>query len=149
MICELIYQRPDVQVVESLDAFFRSLVPRTRPSAELDWRAEKLKELVDADPTRVCHSLEDVCKELGFPMSNRQARRLFKGSTGMSIKKYARTRRLFCAAEQLKTSNTPVKAIATDAGYQNPRDFARRFKQLFHLSPVEFRTVWRLKHIVA
>src|SRR5260370_35939539 len=44
----MIYGRPIIQAVDSLDVFFQRLLPRTvLPPSDSDWRAKKLKELID------------------------------------------------------------------------------------------------------
>ena len=140
----MIYGRPVIQELTSLNLFFERLVPRTvQPPANTDWRAKKLKEFIDQDQDSVRWRLGDACKQLGFPISDRQARRLFKISVGVGIKEYSRTRRLARAADQLRVTNMPIKVVAAEAGYQNSRHFARRFKELFHLRPMEFRKIWR------
>ena len=146
----MIYGRPVIQVAASLDLFFERLFPRTfPPPADMDWRAKKLKEFIDSQPGKVRWNLNDVCRELGLPMSGRQARRLFMASTGVGIREYAKKRRLSKAAEQLHVTNAPVKTIAADAGYQSTCHFARSFKELFRLSPLEFRRMWRRKMCAA
>lgn len=146
----MIYGQPVIQVVESIDMFFELLLPRTFPRlADIDWRAKKLKEFIDSRAAQVGPSLDDVCQQLGLPMSARQARRLFKVSIGMSIREYAKNRRLAVAANQLQATDVPVKVIAADAGYRSTRNFARRFKELFRLRPVEFRRVWRRRNFAA
>jgi transcriptional regulator GlxA family with amidase domain len=146
----MIYGRPVIQVSTSLDVFFGGLLPRTfPPSADMDWRAKRLKEFIDSQPGKVRWNLDDVCRELGLPMSGRQARRLFMASTGVGIREYAKRRRLTSAAKQLEVTNAPVKAIAADAGYQSTCHFARSFKELFCLSPLEFRRMWRRKMCAA
>jgi methylphosphotriester-DNA--protein-cysteine methyltransferase len=140
----MIYARPVIQVVASLDAFFDRLLPKTGPPpSATDWRAKKLKEFIDQHRGRVRWRLGDACKQLGFPMSDRQARRLFKVSIGLGIKEYSMNRRLACAAQQLRATNAPIKSIAVDMGYQTTGHFTRSFKQLFYLTPMEFRTACR------
>src|SRR4029077_16856825 len=99
-----------------LDEFFDRLLPR-KLDAPLgtDWRARRLKEFVDTYRDRVQWSLDDVCGQLGLALSGRQARRLFVASTGIGIREYAKKRRLAIAAEQLRATNAPVKAVAADA----------------------------------
>jgi len=146
----MIYGRPVIQVLESLDAFFERLLPQTvPPSANTDWRAKKLKDFIDQHQGKVRWKLGDACKQLGFPMSDRQARRLFKVSMGVGIKEYSMNRRLACAAEQLRATNAPIKAIAVEVGYQTTGHFTRSFKELFSLTPMEFRRIWRLSEIAA
>jgi len=146
----MIYGRPVIQELSSLDLFFERVVPRlVQPPADTDWRAKKLKDFIDQDQVSVRWRLGEACKELGFAISDRQARRLFKISVGVGFKKYSRNRHLARAAEQLRATSVPVKVIAADAGYQSTRNFARRFKELFHLRPMEFRRVWRQREIAA
>ena len=113
----MIYGRPVIQVVASLDMFFERLCPQSvSPPPDTDWRAMKLKVFIDQHQGKVRWRLGDACKQLGFPLSDRQARRLFKVSMGMGMKEYSRNRRLACAAEQLRATNAPIKAIAVEVG---------------------------------
>ncbi len=146
----MVYKRPVIQILDTLDAFFAQLLPRKfSVSACTDWRAQKLKEFIDRHSGRLAWNLDDICRELNLSMSGRQARRLFKGSTGIGIKEYAKSMRLAAAAEQLQTTNVPVKAIAADFGYKRTADFARSFKELFRVTPLEFRSVWRKSEVAA
>jgi transcriptional regulator GlxA family with amidase domain len=109
----------------------------------MDWRARKLKEFIDSQPGKVRWNLDDVCKQLGLPVSGRQARRVFRRAIRIGFKEYLKKSRLGFAAEQLKTTTTvPIKAIAADAGYERAAEFGRSFKRVFLVSPTEFRTVW-------
>jgi AraC-like DNA-binding protein len=146
----MIYGRPVIQVLKSLDVFFERLLPRTvPPPADTDWRAKKLKEFIDQHQGNVRWKLGDGCKQLGFPLSDRQARRLFKVSIGVGIKEYSMNRRLACGAEQLRETNAPIKAIAADVGYQTTGHFTRSFKILFYVTPMEFRKIWRVNEVAA
>lgn len=144
------YEPPAVQVSDTLDAFFDLVFPKkvTVP-ANVEWRTKMLTEFIDRSPGRARWNLEEICKHLELPVSGRQARRLFTLSTGIGFREYARNRRLAVAAEQLRASNIPIKVIAADAGYQCASHFARSFKELFRLKPMEFRRVWRQKTVAA
>jgi len=147
IMCEnlLTYERPVIEVLEGIDAFFdRVLHRKLDVPDDVDWRARKIKEFIDGHPTQGGRKLDEVCKELELSMSGRQARRLFKLSIGVGIRDYAKSRRLSVALEQLEVTRVPVKAIAADLGFQSTRQFRRRFKEFFGLSPLEFRRVsWR------
>lgn len=138
----LISSRPRIDALGGMDAYVRLIVDRncTVP-ADIDWRAGRMKEFVDSTPCKANWNIDDVCKKLGLPMCGRQARRLFKGSTGMRFRDYAKNMCLVTAAEKLRTTNMPIKAVAAEAGYQSSCHFARSFKALFHLSPTEFRRI--------
>jgi AraC-like DNA-binding protein len=47
--------------------------------------------------------------------------------------------RLQLAAQLLKTADTPVKAVAAQAGYESEFAFSRAFKRLFGLPPGDWR----------
>jgi AraC-like DNA-binding protein len=137
------YERPVIEMLEGVDVFFNRIFPKKiAEPLNMDWRAKKIKEFIDSHLVQGGLNVSDVCKELGLSMSGRQARRLFKASTGVGIRDYVRNRRLEVAVEQLEATDVPVKAIAADLGYQSTREFRRRFKESFGLSPMEFRKVW-------
>src|SRR5205823_11950979 len=71
-----------------------------------------------------------------LPISGRQARRLFKTHTGIGIKQYAKKKRLEMAAQQLRATEAPVKAIAVDAGYRHVGNFTRSFLKHFRVSQI-------------
>lgn len=140
------YKRPDVRILCTVQKFWDQRISmQLDEPAEMDWRARKIKEFIDTNTGKVSLSLSDVCKRLALPMSGRQARRLFRNGMGVGIKQYAKTRHLVVAAEQLQTTNIPIKEIASDAGYQSTQTFARRFKELFLATALEFRILRRKK----
>lgn len=142
-ISTITYERPGVQLFDNSDAFMRWVIrERLSSSAGADWRAKKLKEFVDSHSAGDRWSIEDACKELGLPTSVRQGRRLFKTFVGMSFRKYAKIKRLAFAARQLEATEEPVKVIALEIGYHRSAEFTRSFKELFRLSPLEFRRIW-------
>ena len=148
---KITYERPGVKLFDNLDAFMRSVIrERLTSSAEVDWRAKKLKEFVDSHSAGDRYwSIEDACKELGLSTSVRQGRRLFKTFVGMSFRKYAKIRRLAFAARQLEATEEPVKVIALEIGYRRTAEFTRSFKELFRLSPLEFRRIWSRRECAA
>ena len=145
-----IYNRPQIHPLGETEAYVRLILERKRTlRADIDWRAGRMKEFIDSHPERVPRDIAHLCKQVGLPLSSRQARRLFKSSTGIGIRSYSINIRLAVAAEQLRVTNIPIKVIAAEAGYQNSRHFARRFKEMFHVKPMEFRKVWGQRDFVA
>ena len=65
--------------------------------------------------------------------------RIFKSSTGESIKKHITRLRLEKAAYELRISQMPIIEIALESGFLSHEAFTRAFKRLFHLSPTEYR----------
>ena len=144
------YKRPLVRLLDNSDAFVRRVIGEEfNPSTNADWRAEKLKDFIDSHSVGDRLSITGVCKELGLPTSVRQARRLFKTSTGISVRKYAKNKRLAFAARQLEVTEEPVKVIALEIGYRRTAEFTRSFKELFRLSPLEFRRIWSRRESAA
>ena len=136
------YEKPFVLRREVPDGFLEFFLPAKSMTFPIDWRARKLKEFIDTHPGTSHVNLEDVCNDLGLGLSGRQARRLFKASIQIGFREYTRNRRLALAAGQLQATKISVKAIAIDAGYQSSRHFARSFKELFQVRPLEFRRIW-------
>src|SRR5260370_37877290 len=105
----MFYKQPAIQVLNSLDSFFDRVLPRQFDvPTGMDWRVEKLKRFIDNHSVTVRWNVDDVCKELGLHLSSRQARRLFRVSTGMGIREYSKNRCLARAAERLRATNAPV-----------------------------------------
>src|SRR6267378_3418469 len=78
------YNRPVVLLLDNSDAFVRRVAREEfNPSANVDWRAEKLKDFIDSHSAGDRLSIGEVCKGIGLPISVRQTRRLFKTSTGI------------------------------------------------------------------
>ncbi len=149
-ICAITYERPGVQRFDNSNAFVRWVIrEKLSSSSDADWRAEKLKEFIDSHSVGDRWSIEEVCEELGLPTSVRQARRLFKTLVGMSFRKYAKNKRLAFAARQLEATEEPVKVIALEIGYRRTAEFTRSFKELFRLSPLEFRRIWSRRECAA
>ena len=143
----LTYEVPTVELLNDSSVFFDQLFQeRLHIPTHADGRALRIKQFIDNHPDQDGGNLDEVCRQLDLSMSGRQARRLFKVSTGMGIRDYARNRRLAVAVEQLRTTNIPIKVVAADLGYKSPREFRRRFKELIGLTPLEFSKIpWRRK----
>ncbi len=144
----VISEQPLVQRLDTVESLVDQLFPQ-RVESNMDWRAKKMKDLIDLNPAKIHDSLGDVCSQLRLSLSDRQARRLFKESAGISMKEYARKRCLVFAARQLQNTDDPIKVIATDAGYRTLQGFEKGFYGLFRLTPVEFRRMWHRSQVTA
>jgi AraC family transcriptional regulator len=65
--------------------------------------------------------------------------RIFKALVGEGVNEHVRRLRLESAAVALKTTERSVLQVALDAGYGTHEAFTRAFKQLFGVSPSQFR----------
>jgi methylphosphotriester-DNA--protein-cysteine methyltransferase len=137
-----------VQRLDNVESLVDQLFPEGM-EGNMDGRVKKLKDRIDLDPAKAQGSLSHVCKQLELSLSDRQARRLFKDCAGISMKDYARKRRLVLAARRLQDTDDPIKAIATDTGYRSPQGFDRAFYGVFQLRPAEFRRIWHRSQVTA
>jgi len=137
------YEKPSIQRFDNSNAFIKWVTEGSlSATARVDQRAEKLREFADQHIVGDRQGVEAACRELGLSTSARQARRLFKTTVGTNFRRYSKQRRLAFAAIQLEETQQPVKVIALEIGYRRPADFTRSFRELFRLSPLEFRRVW-------
>src|SRR5262249_53835150 len=65
--------------------------------------------------------------------------RLFRALVGEAVSEYVRRLRLEAAAVLLKTTGPPVTQVAFDAGYTTHEAFTRAFRQMFGVSPSQYR----------
>lgn len=65
--------------------------------------------------------------------------RLFKKSTGSTLKEYVLTVKIESAKILLSTTKLPVTLISSHVGYGNYSNFTRSFKQLVGCTPMEYR----------
>jgi AraC-like DNA-binding protein/predicted transcriptional regulator YdeE len=82
-------------------------------------------------------ALRDVATEAG--MSSWHFQRSFKALTQETLKTYIRARRLANALERLRTTETRIIEIALAAGYESQEAFSRAFKQVFDITPHQYR----------
>lgn len=65
--------------------------------------------------------------------------RTFHAVIGETVAQHLRRLRLEHAAQVLRTSDTPVTTVALDAGYETHAAFTKAFRQLYGISPSEWR----------
>ncbi len=136
----MIYEPPVVQYQGALSELLRGLFPVPRKGrCGMDRRIVKLLQFIDSHEGNIRRDLGHTCQELRLDISGAHAARLFKRYIGLGVREYAKKKRLLMAAERLKTTDLPVKAIAAEFGYLSFPQFTRRFKEQFGLSPTEYR----------
>jgi|SRR5579872_6156286 len=116
-----------------------SVAARTDGALGIDWRVAKLLQSVDQHNGAA--GWEDICQKASLSISPAYAARLFQRHTGQGVRKYATDKRLLRAAEQLITTDLPIKTIAGDLGYRKPFDFARTFRKQYGFAPRRFRAI--------
>jgi AraC family transcriptional regulator len=69
--------------------------------------------------------------------------RVFREQCGCTIGEYTRRLRIELACRQLATTETPLVAIALDAGFTDQSHFTKTFKRLVGVTPGQFRAASR------
>ena len=65
--------------------------------------------------------------------------RIFSETVGIPLHEYVRRRRLTKASGKLTGSCAPILDIALDCGYESQRAFTTAFREMYKLSPAEYR----------
>jgi AraC-like DNA-binding protein len=139
-----IYRQPSVLSLGSVTTF-QSAPLAESPKARywIDWRIEKLKDFIDNCEGKI-EDLEALCEQLQLDISGRYAGMLFKRLIGVGLREYSMRQRVNIAAKRLRATPGSIKEIAADVGYQRSAELCRRFKEVFHLSPTQYRRTCRL-----
>jgi AraC family transcriptional regulator len=90
-------------------------------------------------------TLEDIssaCKVSAFHLT-----RAFAASTGLSLMRYVRARRMCEAARELAAGAEDILTVALDAGYGSHEAFTRAFRDQFGLTPEQVRAQGHLDNI--
>ncbi len=133
------YQPPTLQYLGP-DLGFLSCPP-TRSLVHADWRSKSLRRFVDAHEGKAGVNLDNIVRDLKLEISGSHAARLFKQDMGIGIREYTKKRRLATAATSLRGTTHSIKEIAADLGYRNVQHFTRAFKNMFKISPSEYRAL--------
>ena len=76
-------------------------------------------------------------------VSQTSFRRLFKAHTGKSPSDYIRELRMTSAARMLLTSDREIAEIGYQVGFSDANYFSRTFRQVFGVSPHQYRRISR------
>ena len=113
--------------------------PEYSPSAQQQWPDERLDRTIKAINEGYLdqHDLEQLAQTVD--LSERQLRRLFTDTLGVSPSQIADTRRLLLAKQLLCESDLPVTHVALAAGFNSVRRFNSRMKDFYRQTPSEMR----------
>lgn len=109
-------------------------------SAALGLRNAKLVKILEIfdenreDPI----DMEELSRRVN--VSRRQIERMFSKHLGMSPRQYCQRQRLAYARSLLAETDLPIAEIAMASGFQSSSYFAKRFKELYSVSPYQFTT---------
>ena len=76
-------------------------------------------------------------------ISESTLRRLFKEQAGKTLYEFIRETKMTHAARKLLVTNEPISAIAYELGYEAPSYFTKCFKEVFGVTPQEYRRTSR------
>jgi AraC family transcriptional regulator len=81
--------------------------------------------------------LEDVARETGY--SYYHMTRLFKIVVGETVGNYITKRRLSNSTKELIYTKKKIIDIAIESGYNSSESYSRAFKEVYNISPLEYR----------
>ena len=93
--------------------------------------------LIKANFSNPDFNIDDICKELGISRANFY--RKVKTQTGLSPAEMLRKLRLEVAAQMLRETELSIAEIQTKVTFSNSGYFASCFKQVYGMSPKEYR----------
>jgi LacI family transcriptional regulator len=79
-------------------------------------------------------------------LSRRLLERRFKDVTGKTLYEYITELKLKYFAEQLQETDEQVMSIALSMGENDTKSIARRFKQIYGCTPLQWREKQRKQH---
>ena len=82
--------------------------------------------------------LDQLARHCGISVS--RLAHLFKAQTGNSPQRFLEQHRMQVASRLLRLTESPIKEIAAEVGYDDPFYFSNRFRRFTGKSPQQFRT---------
>lgn len=95
-----------------------------------------LTEWIDAHIDQPLN-IDVVAKKSGY--SKWYLQRMFRSVMRQTLGEYIRQRRLYMAAQELRTTQKPIFDIAMDYGYVSQQTFSRVFRRAFDRTPTDYR----------
>lgn len=112
----------------------------TRPGAPLTRGDQELADAARAflviKPTRVVRS-DMLAAQLGVSVFH--LCRTFKRATGLTLQEFSRRLRLDLALERLVVQDVDLSALALDLGFSSHSHFSAAFRNVFGISPSDYR----------
>ena len=104
------------------------------------WLFETLNNLTLRESRRFYHtevSIEDIAAVCGINRS--YFGKIFRNSTGRSPQEFLMNYRMVKATELLKLTSLSIADVGSAVGYENQLHFSRAFKNIYGVSPREWR----------
>lgn len=123
------YQRSSPPLPDPTPPSSRSIFPDCSPLTAVF-------QYIETHYNQVLH-LNDVARAVGY--SPAYLTHLLHKQTGRTVKQWIIERRMVQARELLQTTSTSIRTIAEQVGYTDAGYFSRQFRQLYGLSPQQWR----------
>jgi AraC-like DNA-binding protein len=107
---------------------------------------QNIVQVIEKNVSNAEFSVSDLCRELGVSRS-----RFFKrvhALTGKSPMEFIRNIRMQHAAQLLEKSQLSVSEVAYRVGFNNPRYFAKYFKELYEVLPSAYASSKRKSPLI-
>lgn len=118
--------------------FSRFFVNRHEPNTDLpDWLTDVVEEM--QKPVHFIAGIQTI-KKLAFK-SEEHICRSFKKYLNTTPTQFVNVLKLNYAANQIRFTNKKMAEIAFESGFENLSNFHRQFKELYNVTPAEFRKV--------
>jgi len=132
------YDAEEVEQREIQDLTDLSVIRRRAQKSVLhtDPRITMVVDYLVTHPTENL-SIAQMCEMA--EMSESSLRRLFKKQTGKTPNEFTKELKMVTAARRLLISDERISAIAYSIGYDTANYFSRCFKEIFGISPREYR----------
>ena len=115
------------------DRYFQELKKNEKKNFEVMEKVEHyVMEHISEDFKR-----EDIANALYFNPS--YLSHIFKAETGISLNKFINQLRIKEAKRLFDTTNLSVGTVAMDTGYYNFSYFSKQFKEIYHMTPSEYK----------
>lgn len=101
-----------------------------------NYAVQKMIDWIDANITEAL-SLTEMSKQLGF--STYYCSNKFHEITGITLKKYIATRRLYHASLEIRDTNSRILDIAVKYGFSSQEAFTRAFANAYSCTPYAYR----------
>ncbi len=102
---------------------------------------KEIADFITKDITRH-YTIEQLAEK--YNISPTALKKCFRGVYGSSVYAYLRMYRLQTTARLLEETALPITEIAAKTGYDNPNKLSSAFKQIYGVSPTDFRKGVRL-----
>lgn len=113
------------------------LAPADDSGREGDILARRVTEVVGANMSRADYTMEQLARDVGMSRANLYKK--MQEKLGITPNDFVRNVRLKRAAQLLAETDLPVNQISLMVGFQTPRYFSQCFRQMFGITPRQYR----------